>query len=107
MKTQVVGHSGEEGVVGEARILNRIVRATRDDWEHECDQRHSEIILGQLELKDAKPLGTPGIEDGTTAAEEEDEHPVSADVTSLDRAVSARARSRRSVEGCRHQPKET
>ena len=30
MKTQVVGHSGKEGVVEEARILNRIVRATRD-----------------------------------------------------------------------------
>ena len=45
MKTQVIGHSGKEGVVGEARILNRIVRATDDGWEYECDQRHVEIIL--------------------------------------------------------------
>ena len=91
MKTQVIGHSGKEGVVEEARILNRIVRATRDGWEYECDQRHVEIILEQLELKDARPLGTPGIEDGTTAGEEEDEHPLSADLTSLYRTISARA----------------
>ena len=55
MKTQVVGHSRKEGVVKEARILNRIVRATRDGREYVCDQRHVEIILEQLELKDAKP----------------------------------------------------
>ena len=50
MKTQVVGHSGKEGVAREARILNRLVRATRDGWEYECDQRHVEIILEQLIL---------------------------------------------------------
>ena len=91
MKTQVVGHSGKEGVVEEARILNRIVRATRDGWEYECDQRHVEIILEQLELKNAKLLGTPGVEDATTVAEEADEQPLSADLTSLYRAISARA----------------
>ena len=45
MKTQVVGHSGKEGVVGETRILNITVRATPDGWEYECDQRHVDIIL--------------------------------------------------------------
>ena len=50
-----------------------------------------EIILEQLELKNAKTLGTPGIEDGTTAAEEADAQPLPADLTSLYTAISARA----------------
>ena len=53
MKTQMVGHSEKEGVVKEARILNRIVRATSGGWEYECDQRHVEIILEQLELQNS------------------------------------------------------
>ena len=91
MKTQVVGHSEQEGVVKEARILNRIVRATHGGWEYESDQRHVEIILEQLELKNAKPLGTPGVEDGTTTGEEEDEQPLPGELASVYRAISARA----------------
>ena len=49
------------------------------------------MILKQLDLKDARPLRTPGIEDGTTVADEADEQPLSADLTSLYRAISARA----------------
>ena len=49
METQVIGRSGKEGVVREARILNRIVRPTHDGWKYECDQ-HVEIILEQLEM---------------------------------------------------------
>ena len=77
--------------MGEARFLNRIVRATDDGWEYECDQRHVEIILEQLELKDAKPLGTPGVEDGTSTGEEADEQPLQGEMASLYRASSARA----------------
>ena len=66
MKTEVIRHRCKEGVVKEARILNRIVKATDDGWEYECDQRHVEIILEQLELQDAKPLGTPGVEEATS-----------------------------------------
>ena len=36
-------------------------------------------------------MGTPGVEDATTVAEEADEQPLSADLTSLYRAISARA----------------
>ena len=74
-KTQVVGHSGKEGVVEKTQILNTDVRATRDGWEFECIQRLIEIILEQLELKDAKKVSTPGVEDGTMTAEEADEQP--------------------------------
>ena len=73
------------------QILNRIVRAARDGLEYKCNQRHVEIILEQLEVKDAKPWGTPGIEDGTTVAEEADEQPLSAELTCLYRATSVHA----------------
>ena len=63
MKTQILGHSGREGVLREAKILNRVIRATQQGWEYECDQRHVEIILEQLGLTEAKPLGTPGVEE--------------------------------------------
>ena len=45
MKTVIAGHSDGEGVVREAKILNRIIRAVPTGWEYECDQRHAEIIL--------------------------------------------------------------
>ena len=60
-------------------------------WDDKCDQRHVEIILEQLELKDAKPLGTPGVEDGTSTGEEADEQPLQGEMASLYRAISARA----------------
>ena len=63
MKTQLVGHSKREGALREAKILNRVVRATEDGWEYECDQRHVEITLEQLGLTEAKPLSTPGVEE--------------------------------------------
>ena len=45
MKTVIAGHSGKPGVVTEAKILNRIIRAVPTGWEYECDQRHAEIVL--------------------------------------------------------------
>ena len=48
MKTIVMGHSNKPDVLRESKILNRVVRATRDGWEYESDQRHVEIIVEQL-----------------------------------------------------------
>ena len=45
MKAVIAGHSDESDVVREAKILNRIIRATPDGWEYECDQRHAEIMI--------------------------------------------------------------
>ena len=42
VKTQVVGQWPEE--MHAARVLNRIVRVTKERWEHEPDQRHAELI---------------------------------------------------------------
>ena len=63
MKTVIAGHSGADGVVTEAKILNRVIRAVPSGWEYECDQRHAEIILEELQLQGCKPVVTPGIED--------------------------------------------
>ena len=72
MKTVVVGHSKQEGVVTEGKILNRVVRAVDQGWEYESDQRHAEIIVEELQLQRASPLSTPGVEETgkRTAAEE-------------------------------------
>ena len=69
-----------------------MVRANDAGWEYECDQRHVEIILEHLRLTEAKPLGTPGVEDTTAKNSEDDaEIPLSAPEASLYRAVVARA----------------
>ena len=65
MKTQLACHSGRADVLREAKILNRVVQTTQGGWEYECDQRHVEIILEQLDLVQAKPPGTPGVEETT------------------------------------------
>ena len=92
MKTVLVGHSSEPGVVREAKRLNRVVRANDAGWEYECDQRHVEIILEHLKLTEAKPLSTPGVEETTVKNSEDDaEIPLSAPEASLYRAVVARA----------------
>ena len=94
MKTQVVGHSAREGVQRDAKILNRVVRATQDGWEYECDQRHVEIILEQLGLTTAQPLGTPGVEETKEKGSDEAGQtpvPLDAEATSLYRAITARA----------------
>ena len=63
IKTVIAGHSGKPGVVTEAKILNRVLRAVPTGWEYECDQRHADIILEELDLKDCTPVGTPGVEE--------------------------------------------
>ena len=57
IKTSVVGTGF--GEVQEARVLNRIVRITSNGWEYEPDQRHAEMIVEQLGLKEAKAVETP------------------------------------------------
>ena len=90
MKTKIVGLSGKADVVEEGKILNRVVRVTKDGWEYESDQRHVEIMLEQLELTSCKPLGTPGVEEAA-CKEEHVSVPLSAEATSQYRAITARA----------------
>ena len=60
MKSVVVGHSNAPGVAREGKILNRVVRATTDGWEYECDPRHIELLVEELGLEKSRAVTTPG-----------------------------------------------
>ena len=53
----------------ELKVLNRIVRRTEAGYELEADPRHTELVLLQMGMEKAKPLGTPGVD-----GKEEDDH---------------------------------
>ena len=72
----------------ETRILNRVVRVTRDGWEAEADQRHADIIVKALGMENANAVKAPG-EEAREAEEWEEE--LGAKEASLYRAVAARA----------------
>ena len=61
IKTSVIGTGF--GEVQEARVLNRIIRITDKGWEYEPDQRHGEMIVEPLGLKEAKSVEPPTEED--------------------------------------------
>ena len=63
MKTTIVGHAQELGVVPGGKILNRMIRDTSSGWEYECDERHVEVLVEELGLFGAKPLTTPGVDE--------------------------------------------
>ena len=58
IKTKLVGFQDDEEQ--EERILNRVIRATPSGgWEIEADQRHADIIVKELNLKEANGVRTP------------------------------------------------
>ena len=89
MKTTIVGHSNEADVVKEGKILNRIIRATSLGWEYECDQRHVEVLVEELGLRDAKSLSSPGVE-GEKPIEVVESPPLGPEKASHFRALVAR-----------------
>ena len=91
MKTTMVVHSGEPDVVTEGKILNRIVRATASGWDFECDQRHVEVLIEELDLKNAKSLSAPGADDSHATKAGAEPPALSIEDASRYRALSARA----------------
>ena len=71
VKTQVLGP--EKHNQQEIRILNRIVRWTKEGLEYEPDQRHGELIVKELGLEGANSLSSPGVPENAKAQDEEDE----------------------------------
>ena len=59
--TIVVGRSSGADVASEGHILHRIPRAVSAGWEYECDQRHVEVLIEELELTALKSVSTPGV----------------------------------------------
>ena len=58
LKTEILGP--DKGETREVRILNRVLRWEDAGISWEADQRHAELIIEQLDLKDAKPVTSPG-----------------------------------------------
>ena len=46
----------------EGGISNRVVRWTKEGWEYEADQRHADILVERLRMKDAGGVATLGEE---------------------------------------------
>ena len=88
IKTKVVGMGPEE--VQEERVLNRIIRVTRDGWEYEADQRHAELLIKGMHLEGAKGVKGPG-EDEKPWEEEANDHPLGSSSATNFRAMAARA----------------
>ena len=68
IKTKLVGMMSDEAK--EERILNRVIRVNAHGWEMEADQRHADILIEQMNLKNAKGVSSPG-EDQKRWEEEE------------------------------------
>ena len=68
MKTQMVGSKHAK----EGKVLNRVIRITENGWEYEADQRHGELIVEMMGLKEANGVNSPG-EEPKAWEEEEDE----------------------------------
>ena len=74
------------------RILNRIITWDEEGIKYEADQRHAEIIVRELEMKeDSKTAITPGVKPSEANPEPADEHELVGSEASLYRALTARA----------------
>ena len=55
------GRLGVGCELNELSILNRIIRLTPLGLEYEADPRHVELISTSLELRNCKPVCSPGV----------------------------------------------
>ena len=88
VKINRIGHGAN--VKREGRILNRIIRATKEGFELEADQRHADLIIHDLDLDQAKGISTPGT-DEKPWEDEEDGKEVDARNGRRFRKIAARA----------------
>ena len=86
VKTKVIG--SKPGEVTEGTVLNRVIRVSEDGWEYEPDQRHAEIIVKTLGLREAKGVRTP-CEENKAAVDSEEEELQGQDATAY-RGLAAR-----------------
>ena len=88
IKTQVLGP--DEDHAKQIKVFNRIL-----SWDgnrgfiYEADPRHAEIIIEQVQLKEAKPVTTPGTKDEGAIAEDREDK-LDAETASKYRAMVAR-----------------
>jgi hypothetical protein len=86
---KVIGRlGGDSGDLQELRVLNRVLRWTRDGIYYEADPRHQEILVAQL-AGSIKSLSTPGAKE--RKEEEEAEEELTEQEVSAYRSGAARA----------------
>ena len=84
IKTQVVGQDINDATEG--KVLNRVIRVTREGWELEADPRHAELISEQMGVESGKGLSTPGVPERSNG----NQHNMSASNCSADTVLSGR-----------------
>ncbi len=89
IKTTIVGRD-EQREAREGKVLNRVIRLTRDGWELEADQRHGEMIIEEMGLTNARGANTPG-EDEKRHEEEDNKKPLEPERARRFRSTAARA----------------
>lgn len=84
-KTQMLGPNA----LPAGKVLNRMVRWSRDGWELEADPRHAELIIEQLGVKSGGGITTAGAQQAEPATDEASDEAVGKGVT-LFRGLAAR-----------------
>ena len=88
VKSKVIGPDGDDGK--ELKVLNRVIRCEPDGYTYEPDQRHAEIIIEQMGVKDSRSVKTPGVkEEGDDVQNDEEELP--REESGMYRAIAARS----------------
>ena len=87
----------ERGIMGpdshdikEIRLLNRVIGWEKDHIRWEADQRHGEILIESLSLKDAHGVQTPGIKENDKTVGENDSDLLAPEDATAYRAGAAR-----------------
>ena len=71
-------------------MLHRVIRYCQGKWQHEADQRHAELIVQAMGMKEGKAVKTPGEDSPSWKMEDEEEYLGKSETTSY-RMVAARA----------------
>ena len=81
----------KEGESREERILNRVIRVTKEGWEYEADQRHADLFIQEVGASKLSALSHPGGDKKVIEAEEEQSEELQGKEATRFRAVAARA----------------
>ena len=88
VKSKIIGP--ECGDEKELKVLNRIIRCEETGYTYEPDQRHAEILIEGMGVKESRGVKTPGIKD-EREEQEEDETELPREESGMYRALAARA----------------
>ena len=96
-KMQEVYEIKDKGVIGpeehdvkSVRVLNRVIEWKEDKIIYEADQRHAEIIIDEMGVRNGRTAKTPGEKDKLESENGEDEE-LSGSEATMYRALAARA----------------